>query len=318
MDELHKVLLKDAFGESSDSEGDDHRQQQQQRQLEQLESVDCGDETASQSIFGTNPTWQQITGINGLWLCRDFLSPQQHSSLLSHIQKEGWFTEASHNQAMRFGDLPAWATELCNSIREVVQFSDFVSETWDKACDKVEEACIFPSELLWRVPLFNQLIVNIYQPGKHNVFRYLYLVLLHMAYVSLVDYGKACKFSDQKDPASRVWFNVHAVQGICAHVDLMRFEDGIAIVSLESSCVMHFSRAESEETGTAKEVNGTQDLTRIPVYLTPGSLVLMWGEARYLWKHEINRNPGFQDWQGQSIDQKRRSSITLRKLSRSE
>ncbi|KAK3041498.1 hypothetical protein RJ639_000475 [Escallonia herrerae] len=272
MDELQKALLKDAFGESSDSEGDDHRQQQQQRQLERLEFVDCVDEAASQSIFGTNPTWQQITGINGLGLCRDFLSPQQQSLLLSHIQKEGWFTEASHNQAMRFGDLPAWATELCNSIREVVQFSDFVSETWDKSFNKVKEACIFPSDLLWREPLFNQLIVNIYQPGE----------------------------------------------GICAHVDLMRFEDGIAIVSLESSCVMHFSPAESEDSRTGKEVNGTKCLTRIPVYLTPGSLVLMWGEARYLWKHEINRKPGFQDWQGQSIDQKRRTSITLRKLSGSE
>lgn len=85
----------------------------------------------------------------------------------------------------------------------------------------------------------------------------------------------------------------------------MRFEDGIAIVSLESSCVMHFTRIESE---------ATNNLQKVPVYLTPGSLVLMWGEARYLWKHEINRNPGIQTWEGKNIDQKRRTSITLRKL----
>ncbi|BAU02284.1 hypothetical protein VIGAN_11178200 [Vigna angularis var. angularis] len=30
-------------------------------------------------------------------------------------------------------------------------------------------------------------------------------------------------------------------QGICAHIDLLRFDDGIAILSLESDCVMHFT-----------------------------------------------------------------------------
>lgn len=99
------------------------------------------------------------------------------------------------------------------------------------------------------------------------------------------------------------------MQGICAHVDLMRFEDGIAIVSLESSCVMHFTRVEGDSDIVEP------DLTRkVPVLLTPGSLVLMSGEARYLWKHEINRKPGIQMWEGQELTQGRRISITLRKL----
>lgn len=103
---------------------------------------------------------------------------------------------------------------------------------------------------------------------------------------------------------------MYTSQGICAHVDLMRFEDGIAIVSLESSCVMHFSPAERD---------GEVPLAfKIPVHLTPGSLVIMSGDARYNWKHEINRKSGFQVWQGQEIDQKRRTSITLRKLCISE
>ncbi|KAL8100956.1 hypothetical protein AgCh_032999 [Apium graveolens] len=173
---------------------------------------------------------------------------------------EGWFCEASHNQAMRFGDLPAWATEISTSVKETIQFNDYVSDPVTGAdCHKDLETCLFPPNLLSREPFFDQLIVNQYQPGE----------------------------------------------GICAHVDLMRFEDGIAIVSLESSCVMHFTRAESEATNNRQKV---------PVYLSPGSLVLMWGEARYLWKHEINRNPGIQTWEGKNIDQKRRTSITLRKL----
>lgn len=86
----------------------------------------------------------------------------------------------------------------------------------------------------------------------------------------------------------------------------MSFEDGIAIISLESSCVMHFSPVEATNSKIPK--------TKVPVYLTPGSLVLMSGESRYVWKHEINRMPGFQNWKGQEIIQKMRTSITLRKL----
>ena len=92
----------------------------------------------------------------------------------------------------------------------------------------------------------------------------------------------------------------------------MRFEDGIAIVSLESSCVMHFTQVRKICDGM-KEENDPSTAT-IPVYLTSGSLVLLSGEARYHWKHEINRKPGFQVWEGQELIQKRRTSITLRKL----
>ncbi|CAH1447504.1 unnamed protein product [Lactuca virosa] len=220
MDEYRK-LIQEAFGESSeDSDDDDHRQQ--------LEGSNIAVE--AQFIFGENPKWERISEIKGLSLCRDFLTSDQQSTLLASILQEGWFSEASHNQAMRFGDLPAWAKELS-------------------------------TELLKREPLFNQLIVNSYQPGE----------------------------------------------GICAHVDLMRFEDGIALVSLESSCVMHFSR-----------VHESTNENKIPVYLTPGSLLLISGEARYEWKHEINRKPGFQKWDGLEIRQKKRTSITLRKLCKSD
>ncbi|KAI5433089.1 uncharacterized protein P8A3.02c [Lathyrus oleraceus] len=87
-------------------------------------------------------------------------------------------------------------------------------------------------------------------------------------------------------------------EGIAPHVDLLRFEDAIAIVSLESSCVMNF----------------TSESQSVPVLLTPGSLVFMFGDARYNWKHEINRKPGFQSWQGELLNQTTRTSVTLRKL----
>ena len=115
------------------------------------------------------------------------------------------------------------------------------------------------------------------------------------------------------------FFFFPCVQGICPHVDLMRFEDGIAIISLESSCIMHFTHVDDTEAcDSGREGRNYSPMTKIPVYLTPGSLVLMSGEARYFWKHEINRKPGFQIWEGQEIDQKRRTSITLRKLCKIE
>ncbi|XP_059625692.1 uncharacterized protein LOC132268848 [Cornus florida] len=251
----HQTILRDVFGGSSESEEDEE-------QIHQVQSQDLNNGSRS-------PSWERISQISGLWLCTDFLSPEKQSSLISAIEKNGWFTEASQNQAMRFGDLPSWAIELSNSIREVVYFSDYASEFVEGAtCNDDKYACLLPSDLLWREPLFNQLIVNVYQPGE----------------------------------------------GICAHVDLLRFDDGIAIISLESSCVMHFTRVESEVGNNGEESEKDKATTKIPVYLTPGSLVLMWGEARYLWKHEINRKQEFQKWEGQDIDQKRRTSITLRKL----
>lgn len=68
----NKALFKEVFGDSSDS--DDNEQQTPQPQLELEEEEDH-----------QNPSWEQIKEIKGLWLCRDFLSPRQQSSLVSAI-----------------------------------------------------------------------------------------------------------------------------------------------------------------------------------------------------------------------------------------
>lgn len=69
---------------------------------------------------------------------------------------------------MRFGDLPSWAAELSHSIRKVVLASDFVLEPIVLgSTEKLNEnACSFPSYLFCREPLFDQLILNSYQPGE--------------------------------------------------------------------------------------------------------------------------------------------------------
>lgn len=70
-------------------------------------------------------------------------------------------------QAMRFGDLPAWATELSDSIRELVLLSDSGFDLVNVgSSERGGQASALPSDLLWREPLFDQMIVNVYKPGE--------------------------------------------------------------------------------------------------------------------------------------------------------
>ncbi|KAJ1276647.1 hypothetical protein BS78_05G230300 [Paspalum vaginatum] len=242
--------LREAFGDSSDSESD------------------APASAVSPGALRGQWRWEAVAGVRGLWLCAAFLSADEQARLLDAMQREGWFIDAN-NQAMRFGNLPYWALELSALIREAICVGDVSVGVDAELSNEDEDACPLPSDLLWREPFFDQLIANRYKPGE----------------------------------------------GICAHVDLMRFDDGIAIVSLESACVMHFSQAEARGSAASDTLKqGDSESTKVPVFLNPGSLVLMSGDARYLWKHEIDRKQGMQMWDGRELEQQRRTSVTLRKL----
>ncbi|KAI8095425.1 hypothetical protein BDF21DRAFT_393743 [Thamnidium elegans] len=88
-------------------------------------------------------------------------------------------------------------------------------------------------------------------------------------------------------------------EGICSHVDLLRFEDGILIVSLLSSCVM-----------TLKEIATG---TIIDILLNPGDILSLSGESRYQWEHGIKEQL-FDTIDDQLIERGTRISVTLRKL----
>ncbi|CAA0826341.1 2-oxoglutarate (2OG) and Fe(II)-dependent oxygenase superfamily protein, partial [Striga hermonthica] len=79
-DEEMKEILREAFGDSSsDSDGelsDDRRRR----------------------VQANNRIWEPVAGISGLWICRDFLTAEQQSSLLSAIEEEGYLADASRNQ----------------------------------------------------------------------------------------------------------------------------------------------------------------------------------------------------------------------------
>eukprot|EP01090_Pellita_catalonica_P021873 TRINITY_DN8301_c0_g1_i1.p1 TRINITY_DN8301_c0_g1~~TRINITY_DN8301_c0_g1_i1.p1 ORF type:complete len:255 (+),score=54.89 TRINITY_DN8301_c0_g1_i1:1024-1788(+) len=87
-------------------------------------------------------------------------------------------------------------------------------------------------------------------------------------------------------------------QGIGAHVDNKRFFGShIASVSLGSDCVMKFQNV------TTNEIKH--------ILLARRSLVVMFGEARDNWRHEIERNK-VDEFNGITIRRSRRVSLTYR------
>ena len=130
-------------------------------------------------------------------------------------------------------------------------------------------------------------------------------------------------------------------EGISSHVDLLKFDDGIAIISLGSPAIMTFTQTSmnkvcddgklssdaqhklhqptySPQRGScdnnADDSRSDSDrvtdlLEQQDVHLQAGDVLLLHGEARYGWKHGIASN------QLCSIQSsQRRVSITLRKL----
>lgn len=87
-------------------------------------------------------------------------------------------------------------------------------------------------------------------------------------------------------------------QGIAPHIDCRPcFGDLILSLTLNSSCVMEFTREQK----------------KVAVLLEPRSLLTMCAEARHAWKHSI---PGRKrdSYAGTSFERKRRLSLTFRTI----
>ncbi|KAI8365104.1 hypothetical protein BD560DRAFT_402119 [Blakeslea trispora] len=88
-------------------------------------------------------------------------------------------------------------------------------------------------------------------------------------------------------------------EGIVSHVDLLRFEDGILIVSLLSSCVMKMRSLKQDRT--------------VDILLRPGDILALSQEGRYEWEHGIEETE--RDlFEGEWIERGTRISVTLRRL----
>lgn len=69
------------------------------------------------------------------------------------------------HQAMRFGNLPVWAEALSGTIhKSVIEFAGSLD------IDTPDSETPLAPPLLWRDPLFDQMIVNSYQPGEVSMY----------------------------------------------------------------------------------------------------------------------------------------------------
>lgn len=90
-------------------------------------------------------------------------------------------------------------------------------------------------------------------------------------------------------------------QGISSHIDCEPcFENMIVSLSLGSSCVMDFTH----------KLDKTK---KVPVWLSPRSIIVLRDESRYNWLHGIAPRKSDQ-WAGQTYERKRRVSLTFRKV----
>ena len=89
-------------------------------------------------------------------------------------------------------------------------------------------------------------------------------------------------------------------QGISAHIDCVPcFADTIASLSLGSPCVMDFAHSKTGQKSS--------------LLLEPCSLIVLTGDARYVWQHAIAARKTDRS-NGQIIQRTRRISLTFRKV----
>jgi alkylated DNA repair dioxygenase AlkB len=110
--------------------------------------------------------------------------------------------------------------------------------------------------------------------------------------VRLCDDGLLPQFPDQM-----VANDYQPGSGIFAHVDQAVLGDIVASVSLGSTCMMRFSNSETRR---------TEELL-----LEPRSVLVLSGEARWAWQHEIPAR-AVDIWQNEERHRARRVSLTFR------
>eukprot|EP01064_Diplonema_japonicum_P022182 TRINITY_DN31861_c0_g1_i1.p1 TRINITY_DN31861_c0_g1~~TRINITY_DN31861_c0_g1_i1.p1 ORF type:complete len:202 (+),score=10.90 TRINITY_DN31861_c0_g1_i1:60-665(+) len=97
----------------------------------------------SHESFRGSQRVQPILSVPGLYVIEDFMNEEGTEYILSSALALGWATGGDNNQAMRFGDLPAWVAGVTDILDGLpgVPFPD-------------------------RPTLFNQLILNRYEKAE--------------------------------------------------------------------------------------------------------------------------------------------------------
>ena len=76
-------------------------------------------------------------------------------------------------------------------------------------------------------------------------------------------------------------------QGISKHIDSRSFADGIATISLLESWEMVFRKKDSKRQQSRQHSDGVRDVVKVTQRLDRRSAMIMTGDARYRWTHEI-------------------------------
>ncbi|OAE34067.1 hypothetical protein AXG93_4280s1160 [Marchantia polymorpha subsp. ruderalis] len=330
----HAELFSSVFGDTgSEDDGDDD---------DVFGSEDEG--LSEERESRRSHQWVKVNAVEGLWHCSQFLSAQQQDSLtkaiaagqpeaicvdahrivcfreVESLDSEGWFSHPQHNQVRD--------DKLCRNKVGCAR-------------DSCGDLDVGPVASLLPVPS-----IRAYRSGTD------FKQSREEIEGSLAPLPRQIL---EREPLfdQMIANSYQPGEGIRAHVDLMRFEDGIAIVSLLSTCIMTFallrdSAPSPEEVSTSEQleidlpVHGTanpspclslreqqlqqQEVSfvrerdksglakKVDLLLKPGDLIVTYGPARYLWTHEIDRSKDEQVWLGQKIEQQQRISVTLRKL----
>jgi hypothetical protein len=90
-------------------------------------------------------------------------------------------------------------------------------------------------------------------------------------------------------------------EGLIAHIDLVdRFQDGILVANLKGTTTLQFT-------------NDLYPNKKVEVFLDVGDVILLYGSARWEWKHGIESN-AYDIVEGNIVQRSERVSLTLRKL----
>ena len=160
--------------------------------------------------------------------------------------------------------------------------------SWIETFIKQNYPSIFVEKIMNRKQLFDQAILNLYQKGEGIVS---HVDLLRFFFMILPSF-------------------------FLLNLPLIRFDDGILIISLLSSCVMTMKPA-NKTSLSYKKSNNDENSIRHDILLRPGDILALSEDSRYKWEHGIEERL-FDEIDGDFIERGTRISVTLRKLREGE
>ena len=193
------------------------------------------------------PATRSAPPIPGLFFDSSLLLPQELADSVSSYCLDTYFKSPGVNQVMlfaRFLPPPSSASELSPTID----------------CNLINANAGLPDILLGLLETISTLLQPLLPPQTYDLLFPVNPTSARQAIINLYQPG----------------------EGITPHIDLLgRYGDGIIGVSLSSSCIMRFDRAEPGQS--------EDERTRWDLYLPERSIVILSREARYDWTHGIDK-----------------------------